>query len=425
LAVNYWCWPHDRVIIVGLAELDISLNMRLFPMSKNHHRSAGFTLVELLVVIAIIGVLVALLLPAVQAAREAARRAQCMNNVRQIGLACITYESANKSFPPGREAPEIERLQNGVWVPLGAGHTNFMSFPNRPDLRLRGLYSVHTRILPYIENQNIYDLIDFNQGSKQMTAGGTPINANYKAYANVEGLFLCPNDPFTGRIISENNYRCNFGGSTPYAGAVVIGGQYDMDYVDQSSNLSAAGNGAFTFGKGLNVKKFKDGLAKTAIFSERTKGTGRDITGTVPPGPSDIITSPRRHTDTATLPPLAPMFDACLRYVPSPDPFHFNAAGRWLVGSDWSNGWPFAGYDATQYNHVAPPNWSGQDCGSFSAIADVPFEHAIIAARSEHSGVVNVCFGDSHVGSYSESVDLQVWRALGSRNGQETVSAVE
>lgn len=392
-------------------------------MTKRRRERTAFTLVELLVVIAIIGVLVALLLPAVQSAREAARRSQCLNNVRQIGLACINYESATKTFPPGRGFPDVERNQGGTWTAVAPGYTNYEQFPgNSPLFRLKGLYSVHIWLLPYLESQNVYNLINFEvSGGKKMTAGGTPVNANYQAYATAEALFICPSDYFTGRVISENNYRCNFGGSTPYAGAVVAGGQWNNNYVDPVTRLPAGGNGAFTFGKGLGVRKFKDGLAKTALFSERTKGSGRDVTTTVPPGSSDMITSPNRHTSTTTLPSRETMFQACGNYSPRPDPFHFNGAGRWLDGSDWSNGWPFAGYDATQYNHVAPPNWKGFDCGSYSAISDVPFEHAIVAARSFHNGSVNVCFGDNHVSTYTPDVDVNVWRALGSRDGGENV----
>ena len=130
-------------------------------MPHHSHFRRGFTLVELLVVIAIIGVLVALLLPAVQSAREAARRNQCANNVRQIGLAVINYESGNKRFPPGREYPDYSRLQGTEWTSIDS-YTNYEAVPgNNPNFRLRGLYSVHVRILPYMENQNIYDLIDF------------------------------------------------------------------------------------------------------------------------------------------------------------------------------------------------------------------------------------------------------------------------
>ena len=183
----------------------------------------GFTLVELLVVIAIIGILVALLLPAVNSAREAARRTQCVNNLRQMGLAAVNYESNRATFPPGRLLPD--------WVrPGGQVMPSYTSYGqvSRNTAEKTGFWSVHIWLLPFMENQAIYDLIDFSQASgKQMTIGGgvTPINPNYPAFAKAENLFICPSDPNTGRIISENNYRANFGGSTPYGGAVSTGMQ--------------------------------------------------------------------------------------------------------------------------------------------------------------------------------------------------------
>ena len=113
-------------------------------------RPAGFTLVELLVVIAIIGVLVALLLPAVQAAREAARRSQCGNNLKQIGLALHNYHDTLKWFPPGA-------------VFEGGASTA----PNAQPINQRG--SMHVRLLPYMEQQALYNAFDFN------TLGDTPI----------------------------------------------------------------------------------------------------------------------------------------------------------------------------------------------------------------------------------------------------------
>ena len=106
-----------------------------------------------------------------------------------------------------------------------------------------------------------------------MTIGGgtIPFNANYNAYAKAESLFICPSDRNTGRVVSENNYRCNFGGSTPYGGAPNTGQQG----INEVPGIPIAGNGAFSYGDGLKVGKFKDGLAKTAIFSERMKGSGR------------------------------------------------------------------------------------------------------------------------------------------------------
>ena len=119
--------------------------------------------------------------------------------------------------------------------------------------------------------------------------------------------------------------------------------------------------------------------------------------------------------------PIDRHFDNCLGYNPAPSDFNLTSPGRWLPGSDWSNGWPFAAYSGTMYNHVAPPNWSGYDCGSFSAFPDTPGEHAIIAARSEHPGTVNVIFADGHGETVSDSTDIILWRSLGSRDGAEVL----
>ena len=122
--------------------------------------------------------------------------------------------------------------------------------------------------------------------------------------------------------------------------------------------------------------------------------------------------------------PVDTIYNACLTYVPTVISYNFNSAGRWLQGASttYTNGWPFAAYDGTMYNHVATPNWVGYDCG-YDPIADTPGEPAIVSARAEHPGVVNVCFGDGHVSSIANGVDLQVWRALGTRGGGEPIAA--
>ncbi|MCI0333060.1 MAG: DUF1559 domain-containing protein [Planctomycetes bacterium] len=371
----------------------------------------GFTLVELLVVIAIIGILVALLLPAIQAAREAARRTQCQNHVKQIMLGVLNYQSGRNRFPPGRQLPDWV-LRNGT--PL-ATYTSYRSVQFNTT-RSTGFRSVHLWILPYMENQVVYDLIDFSvPHQKQMTQGGTPVNFNYQAYATAEALFLCPSDTNVGRIVSENNYRYNFGGSTPYGGAEASSKQTTHDTLD-AQGFPVLGNGAFSAGDGLKPGQFTDGIAKTAFFSERIKGSGQPTSAL--PTKAEIITWPNR---TDGIVPIEQLFRDCANYQPQVDTFNFFGTGSWLPEEDWSNGWPFAGYDSTEYNHVAPPNWSGWDCGNWSSIPDTPGEHAIIAARSEHPGAVNVGFGDGHVTTISDNIDLVVWRAMGTRDGGDTV----
>lgn len=384
------------------------------------HNKNGFTLVELLVVIAIIGVLVSLLLPAVNAAREAARRTQCMNNVRQFALAVVNYESANGVFPPGRLTCD--------WEVNGMCRENYSSYSgvqvNNPTTKT-GFRSVHLWILPYMEAQAIYDLIDFNSPiGKQMTVGNgaQPINPSYAAFSKAEAMFICPSCPFTGVRISENNYRVNFGGSTPYGGAPDTSSQHENDDQKDANGFSVKGNGAFTIGtQGMSAGKYKDGLSKTAFISERTKGTGQS--SAMIPGPSDFVSRPSGSEWTFPM-DIDAFFFACSNEPIEPNEYSFSGGGRWLPGTDWSNGWPFAGYDSTQYNHVAPPNFGARDCGGYSSISDTPGEHAIVAARSEHGGSVNVGFGDGHVASVPDGVDLVVWRAIGSRNGQEAYDSL-
>lgn len=151
------------------------MNLRFAMRLVRHRRNrlcpqAGFTLVELLVVIAIIGILVALLLPAVQAAREAARRSACLNNFKQTGLALLSYESSWKALPPGMAATRKQ-------------------CPGLPDLPSSVAWGWGTYILPYIEQQAIYDKIDFK------IRGSISHPPNFQALGHQVNTYLCPSTP--------------------------------------------------------------------------------------------------------------------------------------------------------------------------------------------------------------------------------------
>jgi len=363
----------------------------------------GSTFVELAIVMLLIGLLGTILIPAIQRAKEKSQRSRCAYNLRRIIHGVGKYENSQGSYPPGRLFPD--RLSSDGRL------INTTNYVVRPD-ETTGFYSVHIWILPYVKAGHIFDLINFDVAHMKILDN---INPNLEAYTQPMPLYLCPSDSNTGTGLSENNYRYNFGGDTPGAGKRTVSGNVRLPRFTDSWH--PGGNGAFTMGEtGLTAKDFTDGISRTVFFSERTKGAG-DAFKKVPTNTDTIQCV---GGDFTPADPIEPLFQAADSYVPALQNFVFSGAGRGPDENDFANGWPFGFYAATQYNHVAPPNWEGIDCG-VNFIPDTPGEHAIIAARSEHPRIVNVAYGDGHVKAINDEIDLTVWRALGTRNGGETV----
>lgn len=209
----------------------------------------AFTLVELLVVITIIGILIALLLPAVQAAREAARRMQCANNFKQVGLALHNYHSVRECFPPG----------------MFAGGSTNMYFS----------WSVYT--LPYMEQDSLYANIDFGDtygywgGSTTFHGGGAKMANSAISRTTIPG-YLCPTDPQSGEKIWVWSGEPK---GTPQAGATNMAGVADSRYWQKSGGMPEefpVNDGIMGGNRPCSIADIKDGTSNTLIVGECTGG---------------------------------------------------------------------------------------------------------------------------------------------------------
>lgn len=242
---------------------------RRFPgkitLSLVRHRSAanqtGFTLVELLVVIAIIGVLVALLLPAVQAAREAARRTHCRNNLRQLSLATLNYHEAQRVFPTG-EVHGGPTTEHGPYTSYGQNNAPHCDWDGRIGIWMN-------LIFPQLERQAEYDRLDFNIHPQYTSA------ANREIMQGLYDEFLCPSDPYRGLTTAwgPDLNRCRI------AHYYAVNGEFegsDLPHPDGTLVLSGgqpyghcnAHTGIFYNDSGIRIAQITDGTSKTAMFCE-------------------------------------------------------------------------------------------------------------------------------------------------------------
>ena len=362
---------------------------------RNRIRS-GFTLIELLVVIAIIAVLIALLLPAVQSAREAARRAQCINNLKQLGLALHNYHSTNNVLPPlfGNfgTAPNGPSEPGGPW-PLG-----WM-----------------VMLLPYMEQTPLYNTANFGFGAFGVA------NQNTLSSTKVAS-FICPSESLKigGWIASTfTNYHANFGGPSSMSSwsGPIVPFRSDRNNLPGYTNAVTTGN--------LSVVGFEsvtDGTSNTVAFSEKLVGLAGFVSS-VRPGSRDskrvsYQLGNNLGWDTATGGADANAFLAACKAVPS------TAAPtnptQW-TGACW-NGSHAGTLHFNAYNHFMTPN--SLSCVAANSWGGAPggFNDAI-TATSNHSGGVNVGMVDGSVRFMKDSIANPIWWAVGTRNQGEVVSS--
>ncbi|HVX14743.1 MAG TPA: DUF1559 domain-containing protein [Pirellulales bacterium] len=323
-------------------------------------KQSGFTLVELLVVIAIIGILIALLLPAVQAARESARRTQCNNNLKQIGLALHQYHDTYKRLPASD---------------AGTLNTTSGSLSNNDISQL-------ARLLPYMDQLNVYQMINFS------AKWNDPSNA--AAAAMRLSVFMCPSDAATSVPITygPNNYYCNQGTQLVYGGV--------PGSVSGSTNYGMPpADGVFYTNSFIPFAEIRDGLSNTAALAEKVTGDWNNGMVTVA---SDTF-EPGTYPSTP---------DQALLMCRTLDPTNLSFQGYSNVGGPWL----YAYHSTSIYYHTAPPN--ERSCM-------FPPGRIMTTANSYHPGGVQVALCDGSVRWVTDGVDLYAWRALGTRKAGEAM----
>jgi prepilin-type N-terminal cleavage/methylation domain-containing protein/prepilin-type processing-associated H-X9-DG protein len=349
----------------------------------------AFTLIELLVVIAIIAVLIALLLPAVQSAREAARRAQCVNNLKQIGLALHNYHTGTNTFPLGASLAPIQPGTTYTWSNWGA----------------------NALMLPFLEQTPLYNAANFSF-APEPAPEPTPQDVGYASmggYINstVYGTkllaFLCPSDP-QGGTPDNNNYHASVGTTTYFIGGADLG-------------VTPGSSGVFAMQACYSIAAITDGTSNTIAYAEamtgnpnysapvRGNGTGPSGSGL---GANVLDASAIPYTNLTT------DWNACTVSFRT----QFVADDR---GYRWGAG--IMGYSL--FNTVVLPNGGGNYLWNSCRVSccDQAQSSHYLPASSWHPGGVNVLKADGSVSFIKNSVAQRTWFALGTRAGGEVIDA--
>ena len=350
--------------------------------SKRDFSRNGITLIELLVVIAIIGVLIAMLLPAVQAAREAARRMSCANNLRQIGIALHNFESSHKYYPSSWKSASYGSY----------GTTSLHPGPSASD-DLDG-WSVQAQLLPYMEQVQLGNRIDFNKSYND------PIHANVIVNGKPQRLaatriknYICPNE--IGDSLRLKN-------GVPYHYPLSYGANVGVWFVYDPHN-DRGGEGAFYPNSRLNTGSFRDGLSNTLAFAE-------------------IKASTPYFRNLGSPSVFAP-----------PSPEGISGLGGDYKSNTGHTEWVDGRAHQTGFTTLFPPNtkvphfvdgreydvdWNNQQVGKSTTIPTF----AAVTARSYHPAGLNALRMDGSVQFFHNETHQGVWQALGTRAGSDITS---
>jgi len=351
-------------------------------LNYSRHRG-GFTLIELLVVIAIIGVLVGLLLPAVQQAREAARRLACSNNMKQLVLAVHNYASSKGGFPPSMV------------------HTPGTAFPTNNES-----WGIHGRILPYIEQGIVAEKINLEQPWDDGYPGGAA-GTNWATVRSTRiDTFVCPSEV-------NNFFRTKDG--TNYVYPTNYGFNYGTWFIYDPAT-GEGGNGAFHPNSHYKAKKFQDGLSKTLMVSE-VKAFTSYVRNTSDPGSTYPANSP--PSNDSQLAALASGGENKLGSATNKNTGHT----EWPDGRVHHNGFtatftPNAVVEFAVGGVSYDIDYNSQQEGKSATQKTF----AAITSRSYHNGVVNTGMVDGSIRKIANDISLQVWRGLATRDGGEVAN---
>ncbi len=362
----------------------------------------AFTLIELLVVIAIIAVLIALLLPAVQAVREAARRAQCTNNLKQLGLAVHNYHATYNCFPAGSLWPcstvDFGNGNQGACWGWGVGPL--------------------VQIFNYMEQTTLYNAYNAGLGvwgsQPGNSSGPTLWWGNTTVFFTQTSAFLCPSDSKQLPASSQPTV-VNYGGN--YGGPFAMGGFTGTIIPDGNPGSWSTGdvNNFLPTVRTVGVAAVTDGTSNTTLWSEQlTPPAANPVTGTGKNNENRAFFNANAPNTTPTAAGVMQFLAACNNLPPGTAAQSSNMGYQW-----WST---FPGYVNNNYNHVGTPN--SRQCQSSSNVNPWGMDvYGTASPNSLHPGGINAAFADGSVHFIKDSVNPQTWWALGSRANGEVISS--